>query len=204
MLIPDPVQDIYKDPYPANIWNHAAARIIHVHMLDPVSCEKVTHVVPIPPPMDVETYAEMGGEFYVVEEKVDQRLEGGDFDNVKSVSQMDELMGLSTEEDFDPLKPRMCRQCERRLCDCMCALFYLSTTEALWLTYPQHPTLRPPILQRLHPQARGRRRARLNSREEELEMSILQRGRLACSRILRPDEFARRRADAYEGSGPRP
>lgn len=101
------------------MWNHAAARIIHVHMIDPESCEKVTHVVPQPPPVAVEDYIKDGGQFYVIEEKVDERLPGGDFDNVKSVSQMDKHVGITTDTEFDPTKPKMCTTCERRLCDCM-------------------------------------------------------------------------------------
>ncbi|KAI4629184.1 uncharacterized protein J4E87_003445 [Alternaria ethzedia] len=102
------IQDIYKDPYPAKIWNHAAARILHVHILDPTSCEKITHIVPTPPSTDVKAYTEAGGQYFVVEEKVDERLDGGDFDNVKSVSQMDQHIGISTEPEFDPTKPKMC------------------------------------------------------------------------------------------------
>ncbi|KAF2178128.1 hypothetical protein K469DRAFT_676307 [Zopfia rhizophila CBS 207.26] len=113
------VQDIYKDPYPATIWNHDAARIVHVHILDPASCEKVTHIVPPPPPIDAKTYAEQDGPFFVVEEQVDNRVEGGDFDNVKSVSQMDKKAGVTTEPEFDPLKPKMCTACSLRLCDCI-------------------------------------------------------------------------------------
>jgi len=114
------VQDIYKDrSYPPVVWNHAAARILHIHILDPVSCEKVTHVVPTPPSTDVKAYTEAGGKYFVVEEKVDERLDGGDFDNVKSVSQMDQHIGISTEPELDPTKPKMCTTCELRLCDCM-------------------------------------------------------------------------------------
>ena len=113
------VQDIYEDKYPAAIWNHDAARIIHIHILDPDSFEKVTHIVPVPPPIDVETYADQGGQFFVVEEKPDQRLEGGDFDKVKSVSQMDEHVGVTTEPDFDPSVPKKCTTCQIRMCDCM-------------------------------------------------------------------------------------
>ncbi|CAN9264703.1 unnamed protein product [Alternaria alternata] len=113
------IQDIYKDDNPATIWNHAAARILHVHILDPISCEKVTHIVPTPPATDAKAYAEAGGQFFVVEEKTDARLDKGDFDNVKSVSQMDRHIGISTEPEFDPTKPKMCTTCELRLCDCM-------------------------------------------------------------------------------------
>jgi hypothetical protein len=119
LLTLDTVQDIYKDPHPATIWNHAAARILNVHILDPVSCEKVTHIVPKPPPIDAKAYTAAGGQYFVVEEKVDERLDGGDFDNVKSVSQMDQHVGISTEPEFDPTKPKMCTACELRLCDCM-------------------------------------------------------------------------------------
>jgi len=138
------VQDIYKDPHPATIWNHAAARILHIHILDPVSCEKVTHIVPTPPSTDVKAYTEAGGQYFVVEEKVDERLDGGDFDNVKSVSQMDQHVGISAEPDFDPTKPKMCTTCELRLCDCV----YVSLFQFVLfiLTHPQHTSLRPPIL----------------------------------------------------------
>lgn len=70
--------------------------------------------------MDVKAYAEAGGQFYVVEEQIDNHVEGGDFDNVKSVSQMDKQIGVSVEEEFDPKKPKMCVTCAIRLCDCMC------------------------------------------------------------------------------------
>ena len=148
------VQDIYKDPYPPTTWNHAAARILHIHILDPVSCEQVTHIVPTPPSTDVKTYTEAGGKYFVVEEKVDERLDGGDFDNVKSVSQMDQHIGITTKPEFDPTKPKMCTTCELRLCDCMYVpVFYLPLSSVLMLCiliHPQYPTLQPPILQHLH------------------------------------------------------
>jgi len=69
--------------------------------------------------MDAKAYIEASGQFFVVEEKVDERLDGGDFDKVKSVGQMDQHVGISTEPEFDPKKPKMCTTCELRLCDCM-------------------------------------------------------------------------------------
>lgn len=57
--------------------------------------------------------------FFVVEEQINNRLSGGDFDNVKSVSQMDEIKGINSEPTFDPSLPTMCKNCEKRLCDCM-------------------------------------------------------------------------------------
>lgn len=92
-----------------------------MHILDPASCEKVTHIVPPPPPIDAMGYVGANMPFFVVEEQVDNRVEGGDFDNVASVSAMDKkIVGVATEEpEFDPSKPRMCKECETRLCDCM-------------------------------------------------------------------------------------
>jgi hypothetical protein len=90
-----------------------------VHILDPASCEKVTHLVPLPPPIDAKSYADSGGKFFVVEEQVDNRVDGGDFEGVKSVSQMDKHIGVNKEEEFDPTKPSMCRECQIRLTDCI-------------------------------------------------------------------------------------
>ncbi len=79
----------------------------------------MTHIVPPPPPIDAAEYAKANLPFYVVEEQVDNRVEGGDFNNIVSVSAMDKEQGVTAEPVFDPSKPRMCRECEVRLCDCM-------------------------------------------------------------------------------------
>jgi hypothetical protein len=113
------VQDIYSDPHPARIWNVHAAQIVNVHILDPASCERVTHIVPKPPPMDAQRYAEDNLPFFVVEEQVNHRLEGGDFDAVRSVSAMDQAQGVTTEPSLDPSKPVACGLCKTRLCDCV-------------------------------------------------------------------------------------
>lgn len=113
------IQDIVKDWNPANCWNTSQSRLINIHILDPTSCEQVTHTVPQPPPMDVKAYSDAGLPCYLVQEDVDNRLEDGDFENVNSVSAMDKAIGVTTEEEFDPMKPKMCTQCEKRLCDCM-------------------------------------------------------------------------------------
>ena len=195
------VQDIYKDPYPATTWNHAAARILHIHILDPVSCEKVTHIVPTPPNTDVKAYTEAGGQYFVVEEKVDERLEGGDFDNVKSVSQMDQHIGITTEPEFDPTKPKMCTTCELRLCDCMyVSPFYPFQPTYLILTHTQYPPLRPPILQHLHQAHRAEQQRRRHGHSaQDLEMSDLRQCCFARSRFLSADEPPRRRAVARQG-----
>ncbi|OAG42872.1 hypothetical protein AYO21_02823 [Fonsecaea monophora] len=112
------VQDIYRDHNPASIWNTEAARLVHVHILDPASCEAVTHVVPPPPPIDAMGYVEEGGAFFVVEEQPENRVDGGDFDNVKSVSAMDQQKGVQSEPSLDPSQPTRCK-CGIRLCDCV-------------------------------------------------------------------------------------
>jgi hypothetical protein len=94
----------------------SAARIVNVHLLDPVSCEKVTHIVPPPPPINATEYIQANLPFFVVDEQDDSRIEGGDFDNVKSVSTMDMEKGVEDEPSFDPSKPTMC---ETRLVDGM-------------------------------------------------------------------------------------
>ncbi|CAL5866090.1 uncharacterized protein PFLUO_LOCUS297 [Penicillium psychrofluorescens] len=78
------IQDIYRDPHHPSIWNVAAARMINVHILDPTSCEEVTHIVPPPIPMDAYEYVEKRLPFFVVNEQIDDRLNGGRFDDIKS------------------------------------------------------------------------------------------------------------------------
>lgn len=69
--------------------------------------------------MDAKAYTDAGIPFYVVQEDVDNRLEEGDFEDISSISAMDKQIGVTTEEEFDPMRPKMCTQCEMRLCDCM-------------------------------------------------------------------------------------
>lgn len=113
------IQDIVKDVNPPNWWNTSQSRLINIHILDPESCERVTHIVPQPPLMDAKAYTDAGIPFYVVQEDVDNRLEEGDFEDTSSISAMDKQIGVTTEEEFDPMRPKMCTQCEKRLCDCM-------------------------------------------------------------------------------------
>lgn len=93
--------------------------MVHVHILDPASCEKVTHIVPPPPPIDAKEYVDQGQPFFVIEEQTDNRVDGGDFSNIASVSAKDKEKGVTTETFFDPSKPKMCKECETRLCDCL-------------------------------------------------------------------------------------
>lgn len=112
------IQDIVRDSNEAAIWNLQNAKLMNVHILDPASCEQVTHIVP-GPPIDAQTYIDADLPFFVVEENPDNRLDEGDFDQVASVSEMDKKIGATTEPEFDPNKPKMCEECSLRLCDCM-------------------------------------------------------------------------------------
>lgn len=90
-----------------------------MHLRDLESCEKVTHIVPPSPPIGAEEYIKEGLPFFVVDEQVNRRVEGGDFDNVKSVSGMDAQKGVASSLECDPNKPVPCEECGMRLCDCM-------------------------------------------------------------------------------------
>jgi hypothetical protein len=71
--------------------------MINVHILDPTSREEVTHIVPPPIPMDAYEYIGKRLPFFVVNEQIDDRLDGGGFEDIKSVSQMDEDNGANSE-----------------------------------------------------------------------------------------------------------
>ena len=81
------------------MWNVDAARLINIHILDPASCESVTHIVPPPIPMSVYEAIQAELPFFAVEEQID---------NVKSVSKMDETKGITSEPYLDPNQPAMC------------------------------------------------------------------------------------------------
>lgn len=75
--------------------------------------------MPPPPPIDTELYLKSNFPFYVVEKQADNRLEGGEFDYVKSVGALDKEMVLVIESTFDPSKPTRCSECKIRLCNYM-------------------------------------------------------------------------------------
>ena len=56
------------------MWNTEFTRLVNVHLLDPASCEKVTHVVPPPPPIDAMGYVEADMPFFVVEKIASQEI----------------------------------------------------------------------------------------------------------------------------------
>lgn len=112
------IQDIVRDNNTAEIWNLQNATLVNVHILDPTSCEQVTHIIQ-EPPIDAQAYVHAGLPFFVVEENVENRLNKGDFDQVVSVSEMDQKVGITTEPGLDFNKPKMCEECSLRLCDCM-------------------------------------------------------------------------------------
>lgn len=66
------VQDIYHDNNSPTIWNTDASRILNVHILDPASCEAVTHIVSPPPPIGAEEYIKEDLPFFVGDEQVDK------------------------------------------------------------------------------------------------------------------------------------
>ncbi|EFR05201.1 integral membrane protein [Nannizzia gypsea CBS 118893] len=111
------IQDIYRDSNPSTIWNTSAAQIVNVHFLDPFSCEKVTHIVPPPPPVDGAEYIKKGLPFFVVDEQVDNRVDGGDFNDVKSISTINAEKGITAEPSFDPNKPTIIRPCDHQFCN---------------------------------------------------------------------------------------
>ncbi|OAP62752.1 hypothetical protein AYL99_01979 [Fonsecaea erecta] len=71
-----------------------------------------------PPPIDTMGYLEEGGSFFVVEEQSENRIDGGEVNNVKSVSAMDKHQDIKTEPSLDPRRPTQCK-CGVRLCDCV-------------------------------------------------------------------------------------
>ena len=119
------IQDLVVDRNPSYIWNASRTRLINLHIFSPASFEAVTHIVPPETPITARAYADAGLPFYVVEEDIENRLDGSDtLDAVKSVSQMDKQIGVDDcgAPSLDTKAPKRCGVCKIRLCDCMCVI----------------------------------------------------------------------------------
>ena len=119
------IQDLVVDRNPSYIWNTSRTRLINLHIFSPASFEAVTHIVPPETPITARAYADAGLPFYVVEEDVENRLDGSvNLDSVKSISQMDKQVGVDDcgAPSLDIKTPKRCGVCEIRLCDCMCVI----------------------------------------------------------------------------------
>ena len=119
------IQDLVVDRYPSCIWNTSRTRLINLHIFSPASFEAVTHIVPPETPITARAYADAGLPFYVVEEDIENRLDGSDaLDAIKSVSQIDRQVGVGDcgAPSLDTETPKRCRVCKTRLCDCMCVI----------------------------------------------------------------------------------
>lgn len=115
-------QDIYTDRRPPYSWNIARSRLFNVQILSPETFEAVTHIYAHSTPITAKDYAELGLPFFVIEEDMDNRLDGSDALNaVKSVSQMDAHVGVDISGDAsdDTKLPKRCEICKTALCDCM-------------------------------------------------------------------------------------
>ncbi len=130
------IQDIYEDMNPPWIWNTSRSRMLNVHIFDSWTFEAITHIMAPPTPITAEHYTQLGLPFFVIEEEMDQRINGGDaLKGVKSVSAMDKKVGLGGEKQQDAamnkVEPGICKGCSIRLTDCMYVILFLS-----WSLFP--------------------------------------------------------------------
>jgi len=139
------IQDIYADVNPRHIWNKPRTHLINVYILDSFTFEAVTHIVPPPTPITAKRYKDQGLPLFLLEEKVDSRLDGGNpLKGVKSVGMMDKEIGINDvfDDTFDPLKPKKCQTCGFRLCDCM-YVPVATNTEQIGLVLTDISSIRP-------------------------------------------------------------
>ena len=159
------IQDIYTDTNPEYIWDKSRTRLINVHILNSYSFETITQIVPPPTPITARMYIDLGLPVFLLEEKVDARVDGGSpLKDVKSISTIDKQVGIdySSEAAFDPLRPKRCGTCESRLCDCMYVSPSSVNIRGRWASLAlvimiiilnqrvQYSAVQSPILQCLH------------------------------------------------------
>ena len=110
-------QKVYEDKHPPDFWDPSRATAINLHLLDSASFEEVTGLAVPPTPVSMETYVSYGYPMFALadEDKGAVSGEGGAFKDVKSVSEIDAMRGVTAGGDFDPNKPQACARCETRL-----------------------------------------------------------------------------------------
>jgi hypothetical protein len=91
-------QTINADPNPADVWDQAAAVLLHLQIFDPASYTDVTGNPAPDTPATQEEYAKHGWPYFEIwnEEKTGVK---GDFDEVKSVAQLKKERALAAGED---------------------------------------------------------------------------------------------------------
>ncbi|KAF8540479.1 hypothetical protein BDD12DRAFT_804492 [Trichophaea hybrida] len=113
------IQDLVTDSKPRHVWNTSRTCLTNVHIFSPASFEAVTHIVPYDVPITAKDYADAGLPFFVIEEDPDNRIDGSEtLDAVKSVSKMDEQIGVDTSgaSSTDTKAPKRVRPCNHQFC----------------------------------------------------------------------------------------
>jgi hypothetical protein len=99
-------QSILRDPHPSAAWDNENTAMFNIQLLNASLFHRVTGMQPPPSPVSAETYAAAGLPFFELPYEVPSGIEGN-FDDIKTVSQLDlqkGLKGLDKELKFPTIQ----------------------------------------------------------------------------------------------------
>ncbi|KAF8475538.1 hypothetical protein BDZ91DRAFT_817255 [Kalaharituber pfeilii] len=113
-------QNIRDDKNPPHIWDPDRTKLINIQFINSARFEEVTGLLIPPTPISVQTYAAQGLPFFQFFNE-ESSVICGDFDKVKSISQLDRTLLATASQDtvYHPTRPQLCTVCKRALADCV-------------------------------------------------------------------------------------
>lgn len=113
-------QSIVEDKNDPRVWNLDRAKLINVQIVNSVRFEEITRMAMPPTPISLETYASSGLPFFDIYNETPSDVSGS-FDTIRTVSQMDSVLGARAGMVYDPTRPQVCGNCSIRMRDCVYA-----------------------------------------------------------------------------------
>jgi hypothetical protein len=115
-------QSINEDRNSPRIWDIGRAKIFNVQVLNAVLFEDITKMMAPPTPIDINAYTAAGLPFFDIFNEVPTNVHGSDaFQNVKTVSEMDQTLDEGPSSTYSPgmhVPLRRC-ECQKNMWDCV-------------------------------------------------------------------------------------
>jgi hypothetical protein len=115
-------QSINEDRNNPRIWDIGGAKIFNVQVLNAALFEDITKMMAPPTPVDINAYTAAGLPFFDIFNEVPTNVHGSDaFQNVKTVSEMDQTLDEGPSSTYSPgvhVPSRRC-ECQKNMWDCV-------------------------------------------------------------------------------------
>ena len=118
-------QTIVEDRNNPRIWDVGRAKVFNVQVLNAAQFERITKMMAPPTPVDIRTYTAAGLPFFDIFNEVPSDVHGSAaFKKVKTVSEMDQMLGAEPSATYSfgsPVPSQKCK-CQKNVLDCLYVL----------------------------------------------------------------------------------